>query len=213
VKIFHQVTGLFLFVLLTACLPATSDMQTPSTDSVIAEPVDTLVPQAPSAGKYHSLDGRTGIEEIDVILAALESGDPENLRALVSFTSTVCTHAEGLGGPPKCLRAEEEGTTVDVLPFLGGEGSFIRKNEIGDWQGIDASAVYAVYRVSENAYSDEHYPAGEYAILVIESETGFGTSIHVGNGGIVRVDTIFDISADALNSVLERDASEIILSP
>jgi hypothetical protein len=35
----------------------------------------------------------------------------------------------------------------------------------------------------------------------------------VGDGGIVRVDHLFDTSPEALNSILEREAADVILAP
>src|SRR5215208_5097270 len=64
---------------------------------------------------YHPLTARTGIKEIDRVLDAI--GDTSKLRSLVQLTATRCTKQEGLGGPPKCLPGEGEGTPVEVLPF------------------------------------------------------------------------------------------------
>ena len=76
---------------------------------------------------FHPLSTRTGIADIDAVLAAVESGDPQQLRDLIRFTTVACTKADGLGGPPKCQSDEAEGMLVEVLPFLGPEGHFLRK--------------------------------------------------------------------------------------
>jgi len=39
------------------------------------------------------------------------------------------------------------------------------------------------------------------------------TALRVGERGIVRVDTIFDASPQALNAMVEREASKLILAP
>lgn len=135
---------------------------------------------------------RTGIAELDGIIEKVLAGDTAGLRSLLEFTQTKCTNAEGLGGPPKCLNGEQEGTPVDVLPFLGPEGHFIRKADIASWQGIDASDLFAVYQVSDLAYSDENFPAGEYALVFIgDSQASMSVTLQVRRGRIVRIDDGF----------------------
>jgi hypothetical protein len=195
--------GLLLMVfLISACLPL-------STPTQVAAPE----PQLASAQNYHPLETRVGIEEIDNVINAVASGDIQLLRSLVRFTAAKCTLLEGLGGPPKCSEGEAEGTPVEVLPFIGSEGSFIHKDEIENWQGIEVSGVYAIYRVSANVKSEEYYPAGEIAILFVAPENRPAVSLRLNEGAIVRVDHIFDSSPEALEAILQREASEVLLAP
>ena len=86
----------------------------------------------------------------------------------------------------------------------------MRHDETGDWSGIQASDVYAVYRVSPQVYSDEAYPAGEYAIVFLTGNEQFFLTVQVTDGEIVRIDNNFGDPADI---DLEQVASEIILAP
>lgn len=156
---------------------------------------------------------QTGIPEIDRIIAAVTGGDAGELRSLVRFTTAPCTTADGLGGPPKCQDGEAEGTPVEVLPFIGSEGNFIRKENIEDWPGVNAADVYAVYRVSDNALNEDYYPAGEYLIVFMPDKNGDTTALRIADGGIVRVDTLYGEFPDSLKTILERDTSEVILPP
>ena len=161
----------------------------------------------------YSLNARTGIADVDAVLGALETGDPEDLHTLVQYTSAPCTNVEGLGGPPKCRAGEIEGTVFKVLPFLGSEGSFIRQEEIGTWQGVDAAGLYAIYRVSESGPTEEYYPRGDYAVI-LKTVDGSVISLRIANGGIVRVDSLFfNVTQDSLESLVKQDASEVILAP
>lgn len=130
----------------------------------------------------------TGIPEVDQVIDAALEGDPENLMPLIAFTSTQCTHADGLGGPPKCRNGESEGSPVEVLPFLGTEGHFTRKEEMASWPGLEASRLHAVYRVSDQAYSEPNYPAGEYAVVLLGKDGVSNVTLQVRAGNIVRVD-------------------------
>jgi len=154
---------------------------------------------------------RTGIADVDVVLDAVESGDPQSVRALFQFTETFCTTADGLGGPPKCRDGEANGTLVSVLPFLGSEGSFLRTDEVDSWTGLNANRLYAVIRVSESVYTDKDYPTGDYGILLLAEENVPGTVLQVTGGKIVRIDTVFDTSALGLIEYLKDNATEVLI--
>jgi hypothetical protein len=64
---------------------------------------------------------RTGDESLDAIIKIVETRDTGALRDLVVKQTLPCTHALGMGGPPKCNDAEGEGTEIDVLFFATGE--------------------------------------------------------------------------------------------
>lgn len=190
-----------IFVL-AACSPAipTMEQATPSLEPTSDEP-------------YHPLTTRTGIEEIDRVLAAVASDDQQALLSVVQFTKAECTHAQGLGGPPKCREGEEEGTSMDVFPFLGGEGSYLRKDEIGNWHEIDASALYAVYEVSPDVHGEEYFPVGEYVIILVDSTNGEPVALRVAEGGIVRVDFLYVPIPETLHALIQREASNVVLAP
>jgi hypothetical protein len=170
----------------------------------------------PAVVEGYPLDTRTGIPEIDTVLAAVADGDLEELRSLIQYTNAPCTWREGLGGPPKCREGESEGTMLEVLPFLGSEGSFIRRNEITDWPGIDASALYAVFGVAGNAAHEEYYLPGEYVALFLQKHSTDGVALHITDGRIVRVDTLFTASQDPFSGFVEQDSldtAKVILAP
>jgi len=155
-------------------------------------------------------DVHTGIADIDSVIDIVMAGDPDAMRQLLQFSPLACTHADGLGGPPKCKEGEGEGTKVEVFPFLGPEGHYMRRSEMDDWPGVRATGVHAVYRVSPQAYSDEAYPAGEYAIVFLTEQDELLVTVQVTNGKIVRIDNKLGNPPEI---DLERDASEIILAP
>jgi hypothetical protein len=169
-------------------------------------------PVVDSQGTF-SLETRTGIEELDQVLAVVESGDRAGLEGLIQYTTAPCTTQDGLGGPPKCREGEAEGTLIEALPSISSEGSFIRKLEIDSWIGVDASALFAVYRSSEGRIEEEFYPRGEYAIVFITSGSEPAVTLRILDGRIVRVDYPFYQSLGELKSWVEQDASEVILAP
>jgi hypothetical protein len=134
----------------------------------------------------------TGIPDLDHIVSIILNGNADELQSLIEFSEMGCTYAEGLGGPPKCEASEAEGTPVEVLPFLGPEGHFIRKADIDTWEGLNVTGLFAAYEVSDKAYSDANYPAGDFALVFLDASSSETTiTLQVKNGRIVRIDYRF----------------------
>jgi hypothetical protein len=155
-------------------------------------------------------DTQSGVEVVDRVVDIVMSGNLEDLRGIIKFTLTGCTNADGLGGPPKCRDGEAEGTLVEVLPFMGSEGHFIHREDIEGWPGVEVVGLYAVYRVSEEAFSDDNYPASEYGIVFIHKDKHGTVTLQVQEGSIVRIDYHFGYPPEI---DLDRDAEEVILPP
>jgi len=201
---------LILFVILFMTVSACSSVSTPTSEVNTEQPQPTQASASPVL-KYYPLDIMTQIDEIDFILAAVASGDAQAVRNLFGFTTTTCKTVNALGGPPACREGEAEGTTVDVLPFLGSEGSYLRKDEVDNFPGLNVIGVYAIYQVSETAYSEENFPKGDYGIMLTASENLPSIVLQIKNGQIVRIDYVFDPSS--VETILQRDAANFVLPP
>jgi len=182
-----------------------------SPETPVPSPTESVV-GAEDAG-FYPLSTRTEVADIDVILDAVESRDPQQVRDLLRFITVPCTTADGLGGPPKCRNGEADGALVEVFPFLGSEGGYLHKENLEAWTGLDVTKLYAVYRNSENIYSDENFPAGEFAIFLLSDENFPGVILQITDGQIVRIDTVFDTSVPGLSNYLQANASEMLLPP
>ena len=193
----------------TTAIPTAINAPQSTENSASLTPTSTATEEPKSLG-YYPLSTRTDIADVDAVLSAVESGDPQSLRDLIHFTKVGCTTADGLGGPPKCREGEAEGTLVNVLPLLGPEGSFFHESDISNFRPMGALGIYAVYSVSDSAYSEEAYPAGEYAVLFV-TEVDQIFIVYQIRAGIVRVDTLF--SESSRDDVIQRDALEVILAP
>ena len=204
-KVHSQMICLWLVVLvISSCAPAA----TPAEESATTEPETTSTTE-----KYHSLDTRTGIAEIDTVLEAVASNDPQKLRDAIHYSTLACKTVNALGGPPPCQEGEAEGTLVEALPILGSEGGHLRKEDIQDSFVLDVTGLYAVYRVSEQVFSDANYPKGDYGVILIGTDNSSNVVLQIKEGGILRIDFVMNDSPDALRNILERDVSEVILAP
>ena len=187
---FQTLVASFAVLFLAGCSSSTP------TPTPISPTVTTLIsptttaPIPPTATDSESAEPgvETGVDELDRVIQIVLDGDMNALRSLIRYTEAECTFEDGLGGPPKCKEGEVEGETVEVLPFLGPEGHFIRKDDIDSWIGIDASDLYTVYSVSDSAFSAPIYPSGEYAIAFINEARFLITTLQIAEGNIVRVD-------------------------
>jgi hypothetical protein len=146
---------------------------------------------SPTATAQQIMDegDRTGVVELDRIIQMVLDGDMIALRSIVHYTQAGCTFEDGLGGPPKCKEGEVEGETIEVLPFFGPEGHFIRKENIDLWILINPLDLYAVYTVSDSAFTNPIYPSDQYAIAFVNEARFMIITLQIVEGHIVRVDT------------------------
>jgi hypothetical protein len=174
---------------ITAISPTLTATISPTATTAISPTVTESI--LPTATTQEATDGevRTGVDELDNVIQIVLEGDTNVLRSIIQFTRVGCTFEEGLGGSPKREDGEHEGEMVKVLPFLGPEGHFLRMENIESWVGIDASDLYAVYVVSDSAFSAPNYPRGKYGIAFINEARFLITTLQIVEGQIVRVDS------------------------
>lgn len=205
-------TVLVVMVILSLGLAACTQAGPTSTPTPTSSPPSAHGTPTPPTGTVHPPDTRTGIEEVDAIIDAIVAGGIDARRELVQYTTTGCTTALGLGGPPKCESGEVEGTLVEVFPFLRAEGEYVRRESIGRVLRFAVEGLYAVYRVPDDAYEEEYWPAGEYGIVFTREEDGLAVTVLVDGGGIVRIDFGWQVG-DSPAMVIERSAGELLLPP
>lgn len=151
---------------------------------------------------------RSGNPELDAIIDSVLAHNVVALRTLTCYLIAGCTHANGLGGPPKCEAGEAEGTLVEVVPFLGSEGHHMRRAEYEQWQGPDILGLLTVYRTSSGVYSDEFYPPGEYVLVFLDTAGPIHHTLQVYEGRVVRFDSH---PGGTLQNDLAQNAVEVLL--
>jgi hypothetical protein len=162
----------------------------PTATVPISPTATTSISPTATASEIIEDEVTTGVDELDRVIRIVKGGDVNTLRSIVQYTQAECTFEDGLGGHPKCKEGEVEGETVEVLPFFGPEGHFIRMEDIDSWVAIiNATDLYAVYKVSDSAFTDPIYPSGKYAIAFINEARFMITTLQIIEGHIVRVDS------------------------
>ncbi len=152
---------------------------------------------------------RTGLAEIDRIIDALLLHDFPAIKELTHYSKIACGIVDALGGPPRCTEGESEGTIVEVVPFLGPEGTHTRRADYESWSGPDVLGLLAVYRNSGEVWSDPNFPAGDYGLVFLMSRGIEVLILQVSDGKIIR----FDYKMGGISTEEIQARSQDILLP
>lgn len=148
-----------LFLLAAACGGGSGDEELSAghTETVAPTlpPIATRAPE-PSATPVnaHPPGTRTGVQVVDAVLVALESGEPAELTAVLSFHPYRCDNAPaGVEGSNPCPPGVPPGSPVDVIAAGGCKVAFVARElaglnaEIASF--MQAAAGHGVYAVTE----------------------------------------------------------------
>jgi hypothetical protein len=155
---------------------------------------------------------RTGVDEIDSVIDVILNGDEAARLDLVRYSTTACEMKSDLGGPPNCTGEEESGTLIDVFPIDFERELYYRPRDIQGIFGFTVRGLLAVYKVPEEAFRADYWPAGEYGVVFTSEEGGVPHIIIVliEDGKIVRLD--LDYTWPPFGVVRER-SNEFLLTP
>jgi hypothetical protein len=153
------------------------------------------------------------LETIRPVINAFLYGSVTDRVNLVSYSTTACTTADGLGGPPKCESGETEGSLVEVLPVLAGEGSFSKPESVEGALDFVVMDLFAVYRIPADAYQEDYWPAGEYGVIFTReiNAVPMPVTVFLEDGRIVRLQHHLGIEAQQVINEIPIEA--IIITP
>lgn len=147
-----------------------------------APPASTGTPEAtPTATRPAPEGDRTGIAEVDAVIAAVEGDDPQALAALMQTVEAPCTNAQGAGGPPKCWtgttvdQARPEGTVLEVFPYATCELEWrIDLDPVAEETLTVAGTLFAVLRLDRPLFTggEDYLPGAEYAVVFTGTNAG-----------------------------------------
>lgn len=141
---------------------------------------------------------------LDRVVSAVKSGDKTVIASLIQFGEFPCTTRDGLGGPPQCTTGEMEGTIIEALPVIDGEGTHIRKGSPNVQLVIKPGTYIGLYRTTDEMFADANFPKGEYAIIVKNDNAPMITYsiLHITEGKIIRIDARFgELSLKGLDPI------------
>jgi len=159
----------------------------------------------------------SGIPYVDAVIEAVQSGDPQAFKDLFVLHMVPCTTERWLLRQSLCPQGETDGTLVQTLPMLSADLGHLTVDEINSWQGIGEARLYAVYRTGSYTYSDEFFPAGEFAVAFVPVGSSFVFILQVTRDGIVRIDYCgvhLDICpGSTIEEIFREYPSEFIMGP
>ncbi|MBT7096762.1 hypothetical protein HN937_05260 [Candidatus Poribacteria bacterium] len=138
------------------------------------------VPEVPTwavVGLFHPSDVRTGVEFVDVVIAALVAEDRAALAELLVFAETECVEEPEMGSPPRCPEGVAEGSQVEMFEYASVGPNFVTAadrgrvlEELFATTG-DASGGPAVYAVIEGRSASDFdlmwsIPGAPYEIVL-----------------------------------------------
>lgn len=125
----------------------------------------------PTAGPT---SGTTGVEAVDRVLAALDSGDQAGVAALLQFTKIKCAaNPQGLGAPPKCPPGVADGSPVEAFLMGNCEGTWVLKDQ--QQSAVDfirqrhssRETIFAVVNAapSQSSVDEGGLPVAKYTVI------------------------------------------------
>ncbi len=141
--------------LLTGCAPY------PPSAFLVAPPPDGISSLRP--------DRRSGHTALDGVLDALGTKDLTAFLARIDWAQVGCiTQSQGIGSPPICRPGGPEGTLIDVMPTLGCEGHYGRRDEIRYEQSLLA-VDWLLYAVVSEPPGTSPYERGEVSAFLAQA--------------------------------------------
>lgn len=168
----------------------------PVSGSVSATAASIRVPaKQPGVGLGYALGTRTGIEEVDQVIALTQANNGPGLIALLQFRNAIQSVSRepvrGLASWQCEPFVRSETAIPDLFEYPGGE-------------------VYAVFRVGSDKDLPLRYKGAEYGIAWAGSYTGtFGGLTLVGGGRIVGV----ELPCGKPPGFFLRDFTDFVLAP
>ena len=177
-------------------------------------PIDSSTMQTPTPylDIEYPPETRTGIEEIDHVIDTILKGDENTRLDLVRYTTTACEMGSDLGGPPNCTGEETSGSLIEVFPVDYEGELYYRPRQIQGIFGFAVRGLLAVYKVPEEAFQADYWPAGEYGVVFTSEEGGEPHIIVVliEDGKIVRLE--IEYTWPPFTTVRDR-SNEFLLTP
>lgn len=146
----------------------------------------------------HPLSTRTGIPDVDSVLAVLERGSLAEISALGGYQSLPCvTEVQEGRSAPRCPHGSLPGDVVEVLPMANCRGVTFAPADLF-WAATLRGSNAKLHAVYVNAPARKAaLPLGDYAIVITRrnGERVTGAEAQVSKGRVVSVDFSCDTPA------------------
>ena len=197
---------------LAACtpVPGVFEVDLATVTPAAVQPTNEQEPATKPAPQVIVLDPR---DQFKPLVLAILHGSSFDRMALTHFTSLACTTADGLGGPPKCLEGEADGTIIEAILSGGPESHFMRRAEFEQTNAFDVKGLYAIYRVPADPNAPIDRPTGEYALVFERTQNDYPLPViaYVTDGKLVSLD--FKLGIYPADLIKDLPLSDIVVAP
>ncbi len=140
-------------------------------------------------------DVPTGLEIVDTVLAAIESGDRAALTPLWRLEETPCHRGDRAGLLPQCEDGQETGALVRIFPAnecVGLARNQANAESLSDLiVNRELGALYAVFAAPE-----DHHLGAKYVLIFEEQYPGQPSGVVRGYGVFLNDEQIVSTHAD-----------------
>lgn len=163
-------------------------------------PLPTPTVETTAGATETPVEGRTGIPDVDAVIAAVEAGNVDALATMMRFTDMPCLGPTTPPLPPaeiiRCAPDQANGTLVDGFLYASCEGTSMLEAGRATPMFIAElrqahNEVYAVYRTTpQSAFGTGDFPHVDYAVMLthdLEDHVA-GLALLLGGDGIVGID-------------------------
>jgi len=169
-------------------------------------PDQAAAPAAGPAGLY-PLSMRTGLPELDAVLAALETRDTAGLVSLVKLQLVAC----GVDDQPMlaCPEGVKAGAQVEVLPYVAETRSYLAREGLEQALQLPITGLYALTQPIVDPSAPAVWQPGTHALILALEEPSQSAVLHVREGAIVRLERYAAAPIEAVKAT----GGAIILAP
>jgi hypothetical protein len=185
---------------------------TPSVTATASTPTANTSATAASTAAPTARPTTTGIASVNSAIRTVLANDPAGLRAQFAFFKVKCSAnpSGGIPQPPTCAAGEADGTPIDVLISISGEGAYRRASEATDSIGRWLAAGTRLYAVLERDASDPQAGNAKYEVVFVTS-SGAGNTLLVADNGVTGV--VFDNSNNPAQEARLPSGSTYLIPP
>ncbi len=136
----------------------------------------------PKHVRTHPAGTRTGVEDVDVVLDAIEAGDVDALVSMAAYEMVPCDNHPGPGIilPPRCPPGVPDGTPVQALKVASSTWRWVSPEALPVYLRLGLRSMHGLFGVEEAKVGDnlKILPDNGYGIILAVEENlevpGFG---------------------------------------
>jgi DNA-binding CsgD family transcriptional regulator len=168
----------------------------------------TPTPTSTPSAEGYPRGRETGVAEVDLVLRAVYSENPDRIRAHFEVVQVPC------GTEPPCPSGVADATPIEAFPLLLAGGlAWVAGDDLAENTRRLSSPVlllYAVFQQDPDPASHGRFPRARYVVVLNDTATGRGVELQVQEGMILGIWWSLGTATDL---VMGTDPAAFVLPP